>query len=90
MTKTLLRIAMGLIICFTTAHTNDATASQPGTRDGECDYRVVMHKNSAPTGTHGWEGAFIMFVDDNNQTLATCTLPELLQKSEYCKNNKTA
>ena len=82
MTKTLLRIAMGLIICFTTAHTNDATASQPGTRDGECDYRVVMHKNSAPTGTHGWEGAFIMFVDDNNQTLATCTLADDLDEGE--------
>lgn len=82
MTKSLLSIAMGLILSFATAITNEVSASQLDTRDGECDYRIVMHKNSAPTGTHGWEGAFIMFMNDSNQTLATCTLNDELDYEE--------
>ena len=82
MTKSLLSIAMGLILSFATAITNEVSASQLDTRDGECNYRIVMHKNSAPTGTHGWEGAFIMFMNDSNQTLATCALNDELDYEE--------
>lgn len=82
MSKSLLRIAMGLLICFAIVNTNQVTASTLGTRDGECNYRIVMHKNSAPMGIHGWEGAFIMFMNDGNQTLATCTLADDLDEDE--------
>ena len=82
MTKSLLKIAMGLILSFATAITNEVSASQLDTRDGECNYRIVMHKNSAPTGIHGWQGAFIMFINDANQTLATCALDDELDEDE--------
>ena len=52
------------------------------TNSTNCSYRIVMHKNSAPTGTHGWEGAFIMFMNNNNQTLTTCSLDNELDYDE--------
>lgn len=82
MTKSLLRIATGLILCIATALTNNALASNLDMKDGECNYRIAMHKNSIPTGIHGWEGAFIMFMNDSNQTLATCTLDDDLDDDE--------
>lgn len=82
MTKSLLRIAMGLMFCIATTITSEAFASNFDTRDGECNYRIVMHKNSAPTGIHGWQGAFIMFINDANQTLATCALGDELDYEE--------
>lgn len=47
-----------------------------------CAYTVVMHKNSAPTGIHGWEGASILFMNDNNDMLLSCALDDDVDEGE--------
>ena len=41
-----------------------------------------MHKNSAPTGIHGWEGASILFMNDNNDVLLSCALDDDVDEGE--------
>jgi hypothetical protein len=85
MIRSLQRLAISILACI--AITSSAFAQENSNRDSQtskdtCPYRVVMHKNSAPTGIHGWEGAYILFSDDSNNTLSTCTLSDDLDEDE--------
>lgn len=55
--------------------TNFVVAQQTTGRNN-CDYTVVMHKNTAPTGIGGWEGAYIMFFGEGNTYFTSCTLED--------------
>ncbi|MGN0033157.1 MAG: T9SS type A sorting domain-containing protein [Candidatus Limimorpha sp.] len=68
MKKLLQKAMMYIIICISFTTSNYLNA--------QCAYRVEMFKNSLPTGIHGWEGAQIMFMNDNNQVLGTCSLSD--------------
>ena len=63
-----------LIGCFLMV-TSFAVAQQNMGRNN-CDYTVIMHKNTAPTGIGGWEGASIMFFGEGDTYITSCTLED--------------
>ncbi|MCK9302783.1 MAG: choice-of-anchor J domain-containing protein [Bacteroidales bacterium] len=50
---------------------------------GSCSYSVIMHKNMAPTGIGGWEGASIRFFGEDGNILANVTLEDGAEGVEY-------
>ncbi len=68
--QTILLVSLLTLSAFVTAQ-----QSAIANRDN-CDYTVIMHKNTAPTGIGGWEGAEIQFWQVAGSFITSCTLTE--------------